>query len=306
MVSGRLLINLTGILLLIMSVGCHDTQSDSSFTISGTLKGGADQRIYLRKMTQDSLKSVDSAVIDNNGHFTLQGKTELPRFYRLTIPSSKPIILIIDQQEHLQIQATLSHFSKTYRVKHSKGSRLVRNLTSRLHQAKERIDSLGEVFRQNRKNPQLKRIKDTLDTLYKATIDSTRVFLVRFVRQNSGSLASLMALQQHLQPGQRILEPAKYLNLYQQVDSALMSQYPDYAPVKQFHETVRSWENRIPEKGDTLWLNGDTISAGWEPTILHNRQGCLAKIAYRKTGQYMSGNEELIYKIRLGEHQVRL
>ncbi len=223
--------------LIIMVSSCNN--SEPHFVVDGKVKGGTGKMIYLKKMQNNRLASIDSAVIDEDNSFTLTGKTEKPRFYTLQISPKKSITLVIDKTDEIFIKTNIEHFNKAYTISGSVDSKLIHSLSRKITDSREVIDSLGHTFRENRTNPEIATIKTNLDSIYRETIRNTKEYLIKFIKKHPSSLASLMAIYQKVTPKGRLITTEEHLDLYLQLDSALTKNYPGYDPVQRFHEQVQ-------------------------------------------------------------------
>ena len=95
---------------VIVLVGCNQ---QPTFTISGTITDGQDQKIYLEHTSLVGTTIIDSCVIENNGKFLLESAApEYPDFYRIRI-GQQSLPLIIDSIEQIQINSALAELSYT-------------------------------------------------------------------------------------------------------------------------------------------------------------------------------------------------
>lgn len=90
---------------VIVLVGCNQ---QPTFTISGTITDGQDQKIYLEHTSLVGTTIIDSCVIENNGKFLLESAApKYPDFYRIRI-GQQSLPLIIDSIEQIQINSALA------------------------------------------------------------------------------------------------------------------------------------------------------------------------------------------------------
>ncbi len=254
------------IISLIMIISCNE--KEPHFIVEGNVKGGTGKMIYLKKMQNNKLASVDSAVINEDNYFKLTGTTEKPRFYTLQTGSNEGITLIINKTDEIYIKTSIKKFSKAYSINGSVDSKLIRSLSGKISDSREVIDSLGREFKENRKNPEIASIKAELDSIYRETIRDTREYLVSFIKKHPSSLASLMAVYQKVTPENRLITTEEHFDIYLLLDSALTKKYPGYEPVQRFHEQVQhakemkkkfSTGQPVPDIAFPS-PNGDTIS----------------------------------------------
>lgn len=96
----------------------------SGNTLKGTFNNGGGQTVYLERFEKSKPIIVDSAVIEDNGNFTLQFPNQLD-IYRLRIHENDFAVLILDSSNTPEIKAEAGQVLATYSVNGSKNSELV-------------------------------------------------------------------------------------------------------------------------------------------------------------------------------------
>jgi peroxiredoxin len=211
-------------------------ENKNNFTIKGTIHNGNGHLIYIKEMKSQGLVTIDSTMIEENGAFVLKGNTQHPGFYSLEIEDTKPITLIIHANDKIKVESNISQMGASYKVEGSKGSRLIKELITKLRKTNAKVDSLGQVFQKKRTDPEIETIKHQLDSTYKKAISGTRQYILDLIRNNPESLASLMALYQRISPNQKYIDYKEYMDVYAMVDSLLMQKHPESESVQNFHE----------------------------------------------------------------------
>lgn len=100
---------------------------------------------------------------------------------------------------------------------------------------KKNIDSLQQVFQtEMMKNPndsaKINQMKNEIDKTYQGIITQWADELAKKVNQHKDKFASIIALQ--------MLDPQKYLEVYQNLDQSLGSKYPNHPMVQMLHKIV--------------------------------------------------------------------
>jgi glutathione peroxidase-family protein len=127
----------------IVLVGCNQ---QPTFTISGTITDGQDQKIYLEHTSLVGTTIIDSCVIENNGKFLLESAApEYPDFYRIRI-GQQSLPLIIDSIEQIQINSALAELSYTQDISGSESCLQIAKLRSIARKASR--DELREASKQ--------------------------------------------------------------------------------------------------------------------------------------------------------------
>jgi thiol-disulfide isomerase/thioredoxin len=209
-----------------------------NFRVSGNLTGQKGTMIFLKEMTVRNLIPVDSAILDENGAFSLRGYTDMVRFYALYISQEDLITLLIRPGDRITLTGETQNLSDTYQVEGSDDSRNIRELSLELNNTLLRIKNLGTILNDSINSPDFENIKSGLDKTYEEIVNSQREYTFRFIRENINSPASLMALYQQIGSHYYLLDPDKDFPYYKMVDSSLTILYPKSEAVQELHRQV--------------------------------------------------------------------
>lgn len=219
---------------VLLFFSCSDKNSpNEGFELKGNLTNGNGAAIYLEQLSNEGATTIDSALIDDKGEFTLNTELPEPGFYNLKVSESSFATLILDSLQKVTVSGDAGDLGNTYKVSGSEDSQLFWEVNEISKNNYHKRDSLQKVFQSqlNSQNPDQK----TIDSLDKAIgfnfdllVESHNKYLVNFVEQHLSSFASLVAIQQ--------LDEAEYSRYYVMLDSALSAKYPNSMYVKLFHE----------------------------------------------------------------------
>ena len=231
------------IFLLILLQGC--IYRVDRVNVEGYFRGNCRSYIYISKFEGDSLALIDSLRTSSRGYFKIQLKTESPYFITIGLDKVQtPIILLIQPGEVINIQSANFNFID-YKVFGSNGSELLRRLTLRLKRTKTQIDSLRNVYNSNLRSLKIDSIQHLLDSSYQTITASQRNYTYNFIKQNSFSPISILALFQAYDSTHPVLNYSKDRKLFRQIDSSLLSVYSSNSMVKGYHAKI--------QKLDTLY-----------------------------------------------------
>ena len=219
-------------------------RESGNFSVTGTLKNPPKGNIYLDKMSTDNLIPVDSTRTDSSGNFELVGITTIPGFYSLRIAKNKYITLVIHPGEHLYISADARDPAATYEVSGSETSSRVKEMVARINYTYQQIEELNKRYTESLYTDSLTRVKQKLDTLFKAIRADHVNFARNFVSRNAGNLAGLMALYQQI-PGGQVFDGVNDYMYFKMVDTTLMEKYPESDAVKSLHAHVLDLEQQL-------------------------------------------------------------
>ena len=203
----------------------------NTFQIEGDINGLNDTTVYLNRMDVDKTIPVDSAKTDKKGVFKLKGSTEYPRFYQLALSENNFITLLIKPGEELKVNTDTDKLTN-YSVEGSTGSKKVQLLDNRLRETKSVLDSLTGVYKRAEAiNASEERLEE-INQEYRDVLNKQRDSSVAFIVENLGSLASIMALYQKVNPQTFVLYKNSDLQYIKIVSDTLKEKYPQSEHVR--------------------------------------------------------------------------
>lgn len=236
--------------LIVMMFGLLAACSNNSnqFSISGTLQNTSQDTVYLAHLGLQNIAIVDSAAVAEDGTFSFTYPAESADFYLLRTTPRNYITLVPGPGEVLEVTADIQDLGKTYKVTGSYDSQLLLNMRRELDNSVAKMDSLGEVFRAYIDSANFQQVRSSLNEQSQKIMNNQREFTFRFIKNNLGSLSTMMALYQQIAPRRYVLNPETDLVYFQMVDSALMKNYPELASVKALHRQVQDIEQHIASR----------------------------------------------------------
>ena len=183
--------------LLFAACGSKDT-----FTISGTLDGGAGHTLWLEELTPDGTLFVDSIPMDSKGRFKYRHRLTYRTLYNLHTAETKYAVLLPDRGEHLVIGGSWDNLSVTYTVSGSPESVLLWQLQQYTNDGGLVLNDLVDTtmhYRQLLAEGKVDQAtvdakKAETDSIYRDAFTEQQDYVCHFIEENSGSLATLIAL----------------------------------------------------------------------------------------------------------------
>jgi thiol-disulfide isomerase/thioredoxin len=217
-------------------LACSNTGTSSTgLEIKGTLTNSHGENVYLEQLTPETVKSLDTAQVNEKGEFTIDAPVAEAGFYRLRISDKNFVTLILDAGEKVVITGDAQDLGNTYTVKGSKDSELFWELNQRSAVNYRQRDSLQQAFQSfvnvaKMDSARIDSMSNALEKPYMNLIAQHNKYLQSFIEKNNSSFASLAAIQQ--------LQVEEFLPTYVKLDEGLMKKYPNSSYVKSFHNTV--------------------------------------------------------------------
>lgn len=226
------------ILIALVIVLSSCSGGKTNFRISCDITSANDQTLYLSKLTLTGRVEVDSALPDRSGRYVLEGYTEIPDFFIVYFDENQYINLILRPGDDVQVQADAITLDSQYFVEGSMDSRLVQKLISRQVLTLRQITEISTEYENSRGSANFGQVQARIDSTYDRLVAEHRMFSLDLIRENPGSLATLMTLYQQLGRNIAVFDEQKDYAVYQMVDSSLSALYPTSEAVKDLDRKV--------------------------------------------------------------------
>lgn len=231
------------ILFLIPVLALSSCGKKNTFTIEGTLQGGAGKTVYIEEIAPKQMIPIDSVLLDNNGHFEFTYEMPYQSFYNIRVSSQDFVMLLPNYGETITLTGDYNHFSPTYEVQGSEGSTLLWQLNDFTKYGEIRLDSIARAFDQLVADCKgdtncIKKQKPALDSVYKVAFTEQQKYVVSFIDRNKGSLATLIALYKTFNTRPLINPMTVDFEFYEEVADGLEEALPDNPHTVHFRNTV--------------------------------------------------------------------
>lgn len=233
------------ILLAVLTLGaCHK----DAFTISGTLDNGANRTLYVEELTPDGPMFIDSVKTDSKGNFTFTYTAPYESFYNLHVNEYDYVVLIPQKGEHIKIKGSYDHFSMSYEVSGSPESSLLWQLQDYSNHGVERLQEIIAINEQNKSTlgeAEYEQAKLVTDSMYLDAYKEQQEYIIRFLTDNRGSLATIIALYKPFN-NHPIIDPQHSMDWYQQVLEGLEEAKTENPHTIHFRNTVSYLMHQYP------------------------------------------------------------
>jgi peroxiredoxin len=248
---------------ILIVAGCSGNNSGDStlpaqdeIVISGVLQNGEGSLVTLDLMGVSAFIPIDSTRCDKHGKFSFSFKEVGMNYYSLKYTENGYVTLIAQPGDRIRITGSADSIYP-YTIMGSTASDLVRELAGahkvtldQLHNISEQSEYLiGEAGFSSRK--QL--LNEKFDSVTLAFNQYSRTF----IKNNPDSPAILIALYNQYGPALPVFDPSVDLDIYQFVDSALYSRFPDNEAVRSLHIQLTAAMQQLREQPGTKVSRGE-------------------------------------------------
>jgi peroxiredoxin len=215
------------IVLLSAFVSCNLTPDtkDNEFIIQGTFANADQCLLVFEELSTSANIFIDSVYTKPDGSFLIRQPIQDAAFYVLRVDDKNSITLLIEPGEDLEITGDANELVSSYLVDGSVGSALLSELAKAHLRNVMRVDSLVQVFRDQKNEPNFEATRQLLMQAYEGVFDNQQEYVKTFIEANPNSLASVIALYQYF-GSKLLLRESEHFDYFESLSKSLTSQYP--------------------------------------------------------------------------------
>jgi len=228
------------VLIAALLAGCN---SKNRVTIKGTFGETKEGVVYLDQSEVDRSKLADSAEI-RGGRFKFTAEITGPEFYQVRFKNGEFIDLLVMPGENITLDLAKKPLALNYTVSGSPGSEDLKFLDQQLLKTKSELDSIRKVYN-TLSNEELAIRGPELEKAFVGIVDAQRMFNIKFIVENIGSMASIQALYQRIDETTYVLYQPRDLQYLKIVSDSLSVKYPVSRHVRALKENVTTELNRM-------------------------------------------------------------
>lgn len=270
------------LILALVVISCES--EPEFFTISGEITNANGEKLYLVELQTNTVVFLDSIILNDEGVFSFKGQTNIPKFYALRTSPDNYITLIVSPFEQIVVIADGENIANNPIIEGSPESHKIMVLRSKLDESVKKLDSLGLYYRSLIGTREINKVRDSLNVLSREIISEHTEFTKNFVKNNSNSLASLMALYQQIAPRLYVLNPTDDLEYFTLVDSSLMLKHPESEAVQALHTQMEEIKRQMKAENELNNIVGIGVTA--PDIILPDQKGDTIALSSLK-GKYV-------------------
>jgi len=126
-------------------IGSKNGTEKGNYSIKGKLQHPTSGPIYLSELGEQQFVYRDTATVGADGSFEFSGKLPEPNLYRVSLTDQNMLLLVIDTPS-IEITADAQDLRKTYEVKGSKETQLLKNLMGQMDRMQQKAANLEKRF----------------------------------------------------------------------------------------------------------------------------------------------------------------
>ncbi|MBN2668684.1 MAG: AhpC/TSA family protein [Bacteroidales bacterium] len=233
----------TVVLALITLVSCSNNPKDG-FVVKGKLDNAEGKTVYL-KLIANNFPVIDSAVVAEDGSYTLNGKKEAIELYMFQVGSGfdQFTYLILDTASQVTLNANAEDLINTYSVEGFDENNLAQEISKRNYQAHKATQEIDNFYRENQSNPNQDSIVDICRNRATKIYEDEKLFLKSFIDQHPETMAAFFALNQTLGRDQ-ILNPMDEYDSWKKVAEGITKKYPNSSQTKQLNNVMQQVDSQ--------------------------------------------------------------
>ena len=225
------------LLIFILLTGCKDNNIQIKGQIFNPSHGSS---LLLQKISSNSITTIDSIPLKNDGTFLFNVKIKEPMLCLLKYDKNNYLTLLLDPTDtDIEISAYSNNLQDPEKIICSEENKQMIEYNRKLNETISDISALSKVYEQNLDNPDLYFVMDSLDEVSRRYLRDFNSYTKDYIDNNVGSLSSLIALYQQIVSGENVLDPKEDLSYYMKVDSSLYKKYPQNDMVITLHQQVQ-------------------------------------------------------------------
>ncbi|MBI1315931.1 redoxin domain-containing protein [bacterium] len=201
--------------------------------------------VLVAKLLPDGIEYIDT-LATRGGSFSidLEVLPDQPEIFMFERPGGLRISIVARKGERITLKADKDEEGYNYTIRGSEESARILAINQVIGKLYETVDTLNAVSQRKMSDPNFSAVRDSLNEVYRTTIDDTRKSLVTMLRAQPGSMTNMFIFP--LGMGQDLLiNPVEYLPLYDSVAEAMTLALPGNKHVERFNERVVSVRKRV-------------------------------------------------------------
>lgn len=234
---------------------CHS----DSFRIEGQLQGGENRSLWLEEIAPEGTLFIDSIALDSKGRFSYRCTMPYRSLYSLHSSEEDFVVLLPDYGEKITVGGTITPLASSYTVTGSPESTLLWQLQQFSGDGGKALLALIDTT--NHYAAMLKAglvddatvaaKKQETDSIYRTLFVEQQEYVCRFIEDNRGSLATLIALYKPFN-NRPLLDPrtGTTMDYFDIVLEGLQEALPDNPHTQHFKNTAEHLRSALARQNE--------------------------------------------------------
>lgn len=171
---------------------CNQAPKDR-FTIEGTITGGADEVVKMIEFTLEDAVTVDSAILAEDGSFSITSSNTEPTVYMLSLSNAGLIPVLVENGDVVKINTTAEQYINDAKVEGSTATTELIEYFKQFNSFQERVAALNEELMPYAEAPDFEQKRAEAQEKYKTYEASQKMYVKGFIDGNKNGVVPVFA-----------------------------------------------------------------------------------------------------------------
>lgn len=171
---------------------CNQAPKDR-FTIEGTITGGADEVVKMIEFTLEDAVTVDSAILAEDGSFSITSSNTEPTVYMLSFSNAGLIPVLVENGDVVKINTTAEQYINDAKVEGSTATTELIEYFKQFNSFQERVAALNEELMPYAEAPDFEQKRAEAQEKYKTYEASQKMYVKGFIDGNKNGVVPVFA-----------------------------------------------------------------------------------------------------------------
>jgi hypothetical protein len=171
---------------------CNQAPKDR-FTIEGTIAGGAGEVVKMIEFTLEDAVTVDSAILAEDGSFSITSSNTEPTVYMLSLSNAGLIPVLVENGDVVKINTTAEQYINDAKVEGSTATTELIEYFKQFNSFQERVAALNEELMPFAEAPDFEQKRAEAQEKYKTYEASQKKYVKGFIDGNKNGVVPVFA-----------------------------------------------------------------------------------------------------------------
>ncbi|MBL0308711.1 MAG: DUF4369 domain-containing protein [Bacteroidetes bacterium] len=227
------------VLFFSIASACNLNGNTDKYTIEGTVKNHPAKSVVLEKLGLKQLTMVDSAAIDDQGHFKMSGVSE-KGFYRLKLDNKTSFLILLEPVQY-QVEIDLSNQENNFKASGSKGNDEFQKAFKEMNAVQQELNGWNQAYQA------YGQMKVSMDTMMfiQQQLQTAGAKFESYIRDSSQVAKDPLVAMFLVTNGPVDKFPKENLAIIHRLEKEL----PNSSYTKDYREVYNNYEKQMKEQG---------------------------------------------------------